>query len=166
MNFFVYLNLWILSYQMIQWYEILAEFVGFTIRSGCYLKFVGSLHFLWRQWSQDRVQKWWTRAWKMYMVSWRWQKEVNLTLCILGNFTWFFVICWFVIKSTILEYSLGNTTRVSNSLDPDQAQHFIGPDLGLPRVSVDDHSMQREPRKCTCLYMHTLRYLSDVNTMI
>ena len=36
-----------------------------------------------------------------------------------------------------------NTTRVSNSLDPDQAAHFVGPDLGpncLQKVSADDTS--------------------------
>ena len=35
--------------------------------------------------------------------------------------------------------------KVSNSLDPDQAQHFVGPDLGpncLPRLSADDTSRQ------------------------
>ena len=33
------------------------------------------------------------------------------------------------------------TIRVSNSLDPDQAQHFAGPDLGpicLQRLSTDN----------------------------
>ena len=33
-----------------------------------------------------------------------------------------------------------NTIRVSKSLDPDQAQHFVGPDLGpncLQRLSAD-----------------------------
>ena len=33
-----------------------------------------------------------------------------------------------------------NTIRVSNSLDPDQARHFVGPDLGpncLQRSSAD-----------------------------
>ena len=36
-----------------------------------------------------------------------------------------------------------NTIRVSNSLDPDQARHFVGPDLGpncLRKVSADDKS--------------------------
>ena len=36
-----------------------------------------------------------------------------------------------------------NTTQVSNSLDPDQARHFVGPDLGLnclQRLSADDKS--------------------------
>ena len=35
------------------------------------------------------------------------------------------------------------TIRVSNSLDPDQARHFVGPDLGpncLQRLSADDKS--------------------------
>ena len=34
-----------------------------------------------------------------------------------------------------------NTIRVSNSLDPDQARHFVGPDLGpncLQRLLADD----------------------------
>ena len=36
--------------------------------------------------------------------------------------------------------------RMSNSLDPDQARQFVGPDLGpncLPRLSADDTSRQR-----------------------
>ena len=35
---------------------------------------------------------------------------------------------------------------MSNSLDPDQARHFVGPDLGpncLHRLSADDFSRQR-----------------------
>ena len=37
-----------------------------------------------------------------------------------------------------------NTIRVSNSLAPDQARHFVGPDLGpncLQRLSADDKSL-------------------------
>ena len=36
--------------------------------------------------------------------------------------------------------------RVSNILDPDQARHFVGPDLDancLQRLSADDTSRQR-----------------------
>ena len=36
-----------------------------------------------------------------------------------------------------------NTIRVSNSLDPDQARHFVGPDLGpncLQKLTADDTS--------------------------
>ena len=39
-----------------------------------------------------------------------------------------------------------NTIRVSNSLDPDQARHFVGPDLDpncLQRLSADDTSRQK-----------------------
>ena len=35
---------------------------------------------------------------------------------------------------------------MSNSLDPDQARRFVGPDLGpncLPRLSADDTARQR-----------------------
>ena len=52
----------------------------------------------------------------------------------------FFKIKFFKIKS------LRNTIRVSNSLDPDQARHSVGPDLGpncLQRLSADDNSKQR-----------------------
>ena len=47
----------------------------------------------------------------------------------------------FFSKSTVLNYFLRNTSRVSNSLEPDQAQHFVGPDPVLnclQRLSADD----------------------------
>ena len=46
-------------------------------------------------------------------------------------------------KLTFLKNSFKNTIRMSNSLDPDQAQHFVGPDLGpncLQKLSADDSS--------------------------
>ena len=36
----------------------------------------------------------------------------------------------FLQKLTLSKNSLRNTIRVSNSLDPDQTQHFVEPDLG------------------------------------
>ena len=45
-----------------------------------------------------------------------------------------------------LKNSFGNTIRVSNSLDPDQARHCVGPDLAptcLQRLLADDTSIQR-----------------------
>ena len=43
---------------------------------------------------------------------------------------------------------------MSNSLDPDQARQFVGPDLGpncLPRLSADDTGRQRvKPLASTC----------------
>ena len=49
----------------------------------------------------------------------------------LGNL-FVFVACWFFIQNQLFlkENSLRNTSRVSNSLDPDQARHCVGPDLG------------------------------------
>ena len=47
----------------------------------------------------------------------------------------------FFPKSTFLKNSFRNTVNVSNSLDPDQAQHFVSPYLNkncLQRLSVDD----------------------------
>ena len=47
----------------------------------------------------------------------------------------------FFSKSTFLKNSFRNTIRVSNSLDPDQARPFVGPDLGpncLQNLSADD----------------------------
>ena len=54
-----------------------------------------------------------------------------LTLCMLGNFAYFFVVCrFFFSKLTFSKNYFGNTIRVSNSLDPDQARHVVGSDLG------------------------------------
>ena len=72
-----------------------------------------------------------------------------LTLCMLGNFSRFFVICRFFSKSTFLKNSLRNAITVSNSLDPDQDRHYVGPDLGpncLQWLSADDTSRQRVNR--------------------
>ena len=49
-------------------------------------------------------------------------------------------------KSSFPKHSFRNIIRVSNSLDPDQARHLVGPDLGpncLPRLSADGASRQR-----------------------
>ena len=48
-------------------------------------------------------------------------------------------------KSTFLKNYLSNTIRVATSLDPDQAQCFVWPDLGsncLQRLSADGTSRQ------------------------
>ena len=54
----------------------------------------------------------------------------SFTLCLLGNFACFFVVCWYFSKSTFTKIYFSNTIWVSNSLAPDQARHFVGPDLG------------------------------------
>ena len=64
----------------------------------------------------------------------------QLTLCFLGNFSFFFRLLTFFSILTYSKNSFRNTVRVSNSLDPDQAQHSIGPDLGpncLQRSAAD-----------------------------
>ena len=53
----------------------------------------------------------------------------------------FFFFFFFFFKLTFTKKSFRNTIRVSNNLDPDQARHFTGPDLGpncLQRLSADD----------------------------
>ena len=53
-----------------------------------------------------------------------------LTLCLLGNLAcFFFVVCLIFSKLTFSKNYFKNTIRAPNSLDPDQAQHFVGPEL-------------------------------------
>ena len=40
------------------------------------------------------------------------------------------LLIFFFIKLFFFFNSFSNTIRVSDNLDPDQAQHFVGPDLG------------------------------------
>ena len=76
----------------------------------------------------------------------RWFKNYTFVKkCILISFS-IFKYCFFY--SFTLNYcaifnSLDATIKVSNSLDPDQAQHHVGPDVGpncLQRLSTDDKS--------------------------
>ena len=49
----------------------------------------------------------------------------------------------FFSELTFSENSFGHIIRVSNSLDPDQDRHFVGPDLGpncLQRLSAYNKS--------------------------
>ena len=67
----------------------------------------------------------------------------NLTLSMLGNFPCFFCLLQIFSKSFFRKNSFRKTIRVSNSLDPDQARYFVGPDLGpncLQTLSEDDTS--------------------------
>ena len=60
-----------------------------------------------------------------------------------GKFCMLFCRRLIFFKINFLKNSFRNTIRVSNSLDPDQAQHFVGPDLGqncLQKLSADDTS--------------------------
>ena len=70
----------------------------------------------------------------------------NLTLCMLGNFACFFVVCGFFLKINFFKKHLSGIVRVSNSLDPDQARQKVGLDLGpkcLQRLSADYKSSHK-----------------------
>ena len=72
-----------------------------------------------------------------------------LTLCLLGNFTYFFVVCCCFFQNQLF----WKISSVSNSLDPDQARHFVRPDLSpncLQRLLADVTSRQRV-KKCANL---------------
>ena len=48
-----------------------------------------------------------------------------------------------IYQKILYKKSFGNTVRVSNGLDPDQARRIVGPDLGpscLQKFSADDKS--------------------------
>ena len=63
-----------------------------------------------------------------------------------SNFAYSFVAADFFSKSTFSKKNFRNTIRVSYSLDPDQAPHFVGPDLSpncLQRLSADNTSIHR-----------------------
>ena len=71
--------------------------------------------------------------------------SINLTLCMLSDFACFFIVCRFLKKWLFLKTSFGNTNRESDSLDPDQARLFVGPDLGpnfLQSLSADGKLLQ------------------------
>ena len=64
-------------------------------------------------------------------------------ICLLGNFACFLSSNDFFPNQLFKQILSGNTIRVSNSLDPDQARQFVGPDLGpnsLQMLSADDTS--------------------------
>ena len=64
----------------------------------------------------------------------------EFTICLLGKF------CILFSKLAFLKNSFRNTIRVSNSVDPDQARHFVGPDMGpncLQKLLAYDTSRPR-----------------------
>ena len=66
-----------------------------------------------------------------------------------GKFFMVFVVCCFRSKLFFSKNSFRITIRVANSLDPDQARHFVGPDLDpncLQRTSADDTGRILFPR--------------------
>ena len=58
-----------------------------------------------------------------------------------GEFFMFFVVCCFFQNQLFRKIISRITIRVSNSLDPDQAGHFVGPDFGpncLQKLTADN----------------------------
>ena len=66
-----------------------------------------------------------------------------------------------LFKINFFAKSFKYTIRVFNSLDPDQARLFVGPDLGpncLQRLSADDTSRQSVlKRLILCLYLVVIK---------
>ena len=63
----------------------------------------------------------------------------GLTLCMLGDFSCSCCRLLTFFKINFFKNPIKNTIRLSNSLDPDQGQHSVGPDLGpdcLQRLSA------------------------------
>ena len=72
-----------------------------------------------------------------------------LTLCLLGNFACLLSSANLIFRNQLSQNYFRNTIRVSNSLDPDQARHYVGPDQGsncFQNVSVDVTRSQRYNR--------------------
>ena len=63
-------------------------------------------------------------------------------MILLGNSAWFFLSSADIFfKVDFFEKFFQNFIRVSNNLDPDQARHFVGPDLDpscLQRLPADE----------------------------
>ena len=54
-----------------------------------------------------------------------------LTLCPLGYFPTFFIVCWYFSESFFFKFFFLGFDQSVNCLDPYQARHYVGPDLGL-----------------------------------
>ena len=70
---------------------------------------------------------------------------VDSTLCMLDNFSSVLFSADFS-QNQLSKKSFRNSTRVSNSLEPDPARQVVGPDLFLnclQRLSADNTSKQR-----------------------
>ena len=71
-------------------------------------------------------------------------------------------------QDQLFENPFRNTIRVSNSLDPDQAQHFVRPDLGpncLQRLSADDSSRQRHEKSYSFLQFSNKQVITLKNSL-
>ena len=79
---------------------------------------------------------------------------------------YFFIPSPFIICAIFYYLNAGffHTIRVSNSLDLEQARHFVGPDLGpklFAKVSADNK--KKDKYKTTCCYYFLAKTLAKVN---
>ena len=77
---------------------------------------------------------------KENLSNWSMSLQVIMARCMLGNFACFSRLLIFQ-NQLFLKKSFRNTFSVLNSLDPDQARRFVGPDLDLNclrMLSADD----------------------------
>ena len=51
--------------------------------------------------------------------------DLNLTLCMIGDFLGFFVVCRYFSTLFFPKESFSNSIIVSKNLDPDQVQHSV-----------------------------------------
>ena len=85
----------------------------------------------------------------------------------------FFVVCCCFSNSTFFKNSFRNIIWVSNSLDPDQARHFVRPDLGpncLQRLSADGTFLKLIYFNCpwtlaACVRISSCSCLHNKNTL-
>ena len=72
--------------------------------------------------------------------------DKKLTICMQVNFACFFVFCCFFQNQLFQKIISRIPTKESNSLDPGQARHFVGPDLDpicLQRLSEEEENTSR-----------------------
>ena len=78
------------------------------------------------------------------------------TLCMLCKYS-----CFLSSADFFLNNSFRNTIRVSKSLDPDQARHFVGPDLGpnfLQILLADNTSRQRVTAGVVLIFFFLVKF--------
>ena len=86
------------------------------------------------------------------LISPKSRKDKKIVILVAAMIEVYLLACWVIFhvllsadffKINFFKNSFRNTFRMSNSLDPDQDRHSVGPDLGpnrLQRLSADDKS--------------------------
>ena len=84
----------------------------------------------------------WLKVQSEWFKNYTFAKKFILISFWIFEYCFFFITSYFIIVSDFTLWMLDffNTIQVSKNLDPDQARHFVGPDLGpncLQRLSAD-----------------------------